>query len=140
MSFKDLYGNSEHRRNLAHFAAIATLASVDGEINEEELTLLNRFAHKLDITEDEYKEVMKKSNQYPIDPPTSLDRRLERMYDLFKIIFADHEIDEEERILIKKYAIGLGYSNDAADKVISRSIDIFSGKIDFEDYASMVRK
>lgn len=140
MSFKDLYGNSEHRRNLAHFAAIATLASVDGEINEEELTLINRFARKLVISEEEYKTVMKNPNKYPIDPPTSLDRRLERMYDLFKIIFADHEIDDEERALIKKYAIGLGYSNDAADQVITRSIDIFSGKIDFEDYASMVRK
>lgn len=140
MSFKDLYGNSEHRRNLAHFAAIATLASVDGEINDEELTLINRFARKLVISEEEYKTVMKNPSKFPIDPPTSLDRRLERMYDLFKIIFADHEIDDEERALINKYAIGLGYSNDAADKVITKSIAIFSGKIDFEDYASMVRK
>ncbi|MCW1954063.1 MAG: TerB family tellurite resistance protein, partial [Flavobacteriia bacterium] len=33
MSFVDLYSHSEHRKNLAHFAAIATLAAVDGHIN-----------------------------------------------------------------------------------------------------------
>ncbi|MGY8915033.1 MAG: TerB family tellurite resistance protein, partial [Flavobacteriales bacterium] len=89
MSFVDLYDNSEHRKNLAHFAAIATLAAVDGEVNPEEVILLNRFAQKLDITELEYKEIMSKPTIYPIDPPTSSERRLERLYDLFKIIFVD---------------------------------------------------
>lgn len=140
MSFVDLYGNSQHRKNVAHFAAIVSLASVDGAVNKEEQELLNRFASKLDITEEEYKTIMKSPGNYPIDPPTNLDKRLERMFDLFKIIFADHNIDEEEHSLIKKYAIGLGYSNDAANQVISRSIAIFTGKIDFEDYALMVRK
>lgn len=139
MSFVDLYDNSEHRKNLAHFAAIATLAAVDGEINPEEIALLNRFAQKLDITDLEYKEVMKKPTIYPIDPPTSSERRLERLYDLFKIIFVDHMIDDDERTLIKKYAIGLGYSNDAANKIITRSINIFGGQIDFEDYVYLVK-
>ncbi len=139
MSFIDLYNHSEHRRNLAHFAAIATLATADGELNPNELTLLNQFAEKLDITEEEYKEVIKNSHKYPIDPPTSSEKRLERLYDLFRIIFADHIIDTGEMVLIKKYAIGLGYSNEAADKIISRSVDIFSGRIDLEDYLYLLK-
>ncbi|MFT4833087.1 MAG: putative tellurite resistance protein B-like protein [Psychroserpens sp.] len=139
MSFVDLYDNSEHRKNLAHFAAIATLAAVDGEINPEETELLNRFAQKLDITDLEYKEVMNKPTIYPIDPPTSSERRLERLFDLFKIIFVDHMIDDDELILIKKYAIGLGYTTEAANKIITRSINIFGGQIDFEDYVYLVK-
>ncbi len=134
MSFIDLYNHSEHRRNLAHFAAIATLATVDGELNQEEFALLNQFAEKLDITEDEYKEVIKNSNKYPIDPPSSSKKRLERLYDLFRIIFADHVIDTGEMVLIKKYAIGMGYSHDDADKIISRSVEVFSGKLSLDDY------
>ena len=110
MSFSDLYGNSEHRRNLAHFAAMATLAASDGEIQPIERKLLDKFADKLDITAAEYKEVMKKENKYPIDPPLSSEKRLERLYDLFQIIFVDHDIDAEEMQLLKKYAIGLGFS------------------------------
>lgn len=140
MSFKDLYGNSEHRTNLAHFASITTLAAVDGAINTEELKLLDRFATKLNITKAEYKEVMKKGNKYPIDPPISSKVRLERLYDLFRIIYADHEIDEEEFELVNKYAIGLGFSNDNADAIIRRSILIFSGKINLEDYLYLVKK
>jgi uncharacterized tellurite resistance protein B-like protein len=119
---------------LAHFAAIATLATVDGELNPEEFALLNQFAEKLDITEEEYKEVIKNSNKYPIDPPSSSKKRLERLYDLFRIIFADHVIDTGEMVLIKKYAIGMGYSHDDADKIISRSVEVFSGKLSLDDY------
>ncbi|MDO6516482.1 TerB family tellurite resistance protein [Zobellia uliginosa] len=139
MAIADLYTSSEHRRNLAHFAALATLANVDGEISSEEKSMLDRFASKLDITEAEYKEVMKSENKYPIDPPHNSERRLERLYDLFRIIFSDHHIDEEEMFLLKKYAIGLGFSGEQADKVIERSVAIFSGKIEFDDYLYLVK-
>ncbi|APQ17658.1 tellurite resistance TerB family protein [Maribacter hydrothermalis] len=140
MSFADLYSSAEHRRNLAHFAALATLASIDGELSSEEKILLDRFASKLDITKSEYEEVLKKENKYPIDSTPDSEKRLERLYDLFRIIYSDHEIDDEERLLIKKYAIGLGFTGEQADKVIQRSIAIFGGKIDFDDYLYLVKR
>lgn len=138
MSFVDLYSHSEHRKNLAHFAAIATLAAVDGHINQAELVVLNRFSNKLGISEQEYAEVMKKENKYPIDPASSAQARLERLYDLFKIVFADHNIDEEEAALVLKYAIGLGYSETDAQKLIKRSTEIFTGRFSFEEYQSLL--
>ena len=104
------------------------------------MEVINRFSQKLDISKEEYKEVMKKTNKYPIEPPASSVLRLERLFDLFKIIFADHDIDDEELKLIKRYAIGLGYSEKKAKKVIARSINIFRGKLDFEDYLYLVKK
>lgn len=139
MGISDLYTNGEHRRNLAHFAALATLASIDGEISAEEKLMLDSFADKLDITGSEYEEVMRKENKYPIDPPNTSERRLERLYDLFRIIFSDHGIDDKEMILLKKYAIGLGFSGVKADAVIKRSVAIFSGRIDFDDYLYLLK-
>ncbi|MGB6152993.1 MAG: TerB family tellurite resistance protein [Pricia sp.] len=139
MGFADLYSSGEHRRNLAHFAALATLASIDGEISTEEKEMLDKFASKLDITSSEYEEVMKKENKYPIDPPNEAEKRLERLFDLFRIIFSDHKIDVEEMVLLKRYAIGLGFAGDAADKIIERSVAIFSGRIDFEDYLYLLK-
>jgi uncharacterized tellurite resistance protein B-like protein len=139
MSFTDLYGNPEHRKNVAHFAAMATLAASDGVISKEEQTMLDGFARKLEISEKEYKEVMDPTKKFPIEPPTSSEKRMERLYDLFRIIFADHVIDDQEMVLLKKYAIGLGFSDENAKTVIERSIAIFSGKIDFEDYLYLLK-
>ena len=140
MSFRDLFESGEHNRNIGHFASIVRIASVDGELNKEEERLLKRFARKLDVTEEEYDEVLKRPTKYPITPPISVGRRLERMHDLFEMIFIDHEIDDDELHLIKKYAIALGYTEDLANKVIKRSIKIYSGGLDFQDYKYLLNR
>jgi len=139
MRISDLYTSGEHRRNLAHFAALATLAAIDGEVSTEEKKMLDRFATKLDITNSEYQEIMKKENKYPIDPPHDSEKRLERLYDLFRIIFSDYKIDDEEMVMLKRYAIGLGFSGDKADRIIEKSVAIFSGRIDFQDYLYLLK-
>lgn len=140
MSFSDLFGTGEHLRNLGHFAAIVNLAAVDGEINEREEEQLKRFAAKLNIQEEEYMKVLKNPTAFPIHPNNSVEGRLERLHDLFKIIFADHMIDEEEEELLKKYAIGLGFSSEVSEGIIKRSIQIFSGQISFDDYLYLLNK
>lgn len=140
MSILDLYQSSEHRNNLAHFSAIVNLALVDGEINPEEESKVERFAHKLDISEKEYQEIIQSPKKYPLRTIVSSSDRMERMFDFFKIIFADHIIDEPELEMINRYAIGLGYSSEKAKELIKRSIKIFNGEIDFEDFEYLIKK
>lgn len=140
MPILDLYEHGDHRKNLAHFATLASLAAVDGEINPKEKAVLEKFAFKLNITEQEFKEVMKKENKYPIETPHSGEKRFKRLFEFFQIIFSDHYIDEDERIIVEKYAIGLGFSPKKATEVINKSIAIFSGQIDFEDYHELIKR
>ncbi len=140
MPILDLFGSGEHSRKLSHFASIVNMATVHGEIKEPEETLLRRFARKLDISESEYLTVIENPTKFPIQPSNSQERRLERIHDLFVIIFCDHEIDEDESRLLQRYAIGLGFSSEGAEKVINRSIQIFSGKINIEDYKYLIEK
>lgn len=140
MSFTNLFKSGEHSRNLGHFASLVTLASVQGEIKEPEAKLLRRFARKLNISEEEVKKVLKTPSDFPINPPNNADERLDRMHDIFKIIFADHEIDDEERQLLESYAIALGYTEELAAKLIKRSIQIYTGGLDFEDYRYLLNR
>ena len=139
MSFSDLFGTGEHLRNLGHFAAIVNLAAADGTINDYEEAQLKRFARKLDIGEEEYTKVLKNPNAFPIHPNHSVEERLERLYDLFRIIYSDHDIDKEEEELLRKYAIGLGFSKKVSEDIIKRSMQIFSG-MSFEDYRYLLNK
>ncbi len=140
MSFTDLFESGEHSRNLGHFASIANIASINGELNPEEEKMLKRFARKLDIEEAEYKEVLKNPGKYPINPPNDSEKRLERIHDLFEMIFADHEIDDHERFLIEKYAIGLGYTTEIARDLIKKSVAIYSGGLSLEDYRYLLNR
>ncbi|MEZ4857518.1 MAG: TerB family tellurite resistance protein [Flavobacteriaceae bacterium] len=140
MSFTDIFESGARGKNIGHFASIANIALAHGTIHENEEKLLKRFAKKLDITDLEYEAILKNPSKYPINPPATADERLERMLDLFKMIFADHEIDDEERKLIERYAIGLGYTEDLAATLIKRSIEIFNGGLDLEDYRYLLNK
>jgi uncharacterized tellurite resistance protein B-like protein len=140
MSFTDLFESGEHKRNLGHFASITNIACVDGALTQEEEKMLRRFARKLNIDEVEYENVLKNPSKFPINPPNDVERRLERLHDLFEMIFADHEIDDEEYALIEKYAIGLGYTEKVAAKLIKRSLEIYKGGLDMEDYRYLLNK
>ena len=140
MSISELYESGTQKNNIAHFAAIANVAIVDGEANEQEKELLQKFADKLDISQETFKKVIKNPGKYPINPPSVKEERLEYLYDLFKMIFVDHEIDEQEMKIIHRYAIGLGSSSADAAVLIKKSIKIFRGEIDFEDYQYLMNK
>ncbi|MDP0495386.1 MAG: TerB family tellurite resistance protein [Verrucomicrobiota bacterium JB024] len=140
MPILDLYEHGEKRKNLAHFATLASLAAVDGEINEKEMEVLKKFAFKLNISDQEFKEVMKKENKYPIETPHSGEKRYKRLFEFFQIIFSDHDIDDEERRIVEKYAVGLGFSPKTAANIIDKSIKIFTGKIPFEDHHELVKR
>lgn len=139
MSFSDLFGTGEHLRNLGHFAAIVNLAAADGPINAKEEAQLKRFAIKLDINPEEYMKVLKNPHSFPIHPNNSIEGRLERLYDLFRIIYADNEVDKEEEELLKKYALGLGFSEKISEDIIKRSMQIFSG-MSFDDYRYLLNR
>ncbi|MHA7865410.1 TerB family tellurite resistance protein [Flagellimonas marinaquae] len=140
MPILDLYEHGDHRKNMAHFATLASLAAVDGEINPKEMAVLQKFAFKLNISEEEFKEVMKKENKYPIETPHSGEKRYKRLFEFFQIIFSDYDIDDQERKMVEKYAIGLGFSTKSAAEIIDKSIKIFRGKIPFEDYYELVMR
>ncbi|MCL6274593.1 TerB family tellurite resistance protein [Muricauda sp. 2012CJ35-5] len=140
MPILDLYEHSEQKRNLAHFATLASLAAADGIITDDEKAVLDKFAFRLNISDADYKEVMKKENKYPIETPHSSERRLMRLFDFFGMALADKNLDDAQKEMIVKYAVGLGYSPENAEKLVNKSIAIFTGKIDFEDYMFLMEK
>lgn len=134
MSIADVFETSWHRANRAHFTAIVHLATVDGEINKEEERLLISFARKLDITPEEYKEILKNNEEFPCIAINSYEERLKHVFDLFQLIYADHTIDASERAMVVKYVIALGVPVEQADLIVDNSIKIFEGEVSFEQY------
>jgi len=124
MTILEAYESGKHESNVSHFAAIVKMAGIDGTISSEEETVLKRLAFKLDVSEEEVKQIFKNPRKYPLIPPYSLEERIERLHDLCSIIYADHIIDEAERKLIFKYAIGLGFTTEQANIEIQKCIRI----------------
>lgn len=140
MSISDFFCQGEHLRNVKHFASLVSIAKIDGEINEEEAFVLKRLAEKLDITEEEFNRIMSNSSCFSNYPQNTPLGRLEKLYDLFKIIFADQKVDEKELSFLGKYAVALGFSSETSSEIIDESINLFSGQINIEDYLLIINR
>ena len=89
MSFSDLFDSGFKKRNEDHFAAIVRVAMNDGVITADEKAFLDRLDINLDINEEDYKLILKNYQTHPINPPIEYDRRLERLFDLVRMVHVD---------------------------------------------------
>lgn len=140
MSFSSLFESGERARNKSHFATIVSIAQSNKSVSPEEAVVIARFKAKLDITDADYTEILKDPTAYPVTPPTNSEERIQWLHDLFKIVFADHEMDDNEHKLLKRYATAIGYNDADAEYLVNRSIDIFSGHLNLEDYRYLLNK
>ena len=134
MDFSQLYTSGFKNRNRAHFAAIVNLALADDHISDEEKAFIDRLAIYLEIDPDMVKKVMESPEQYKADPPADKNSRLERLYDLSKMIFADNIADDNEKKLLEKMVIGLGFEADKANQVVETALDMVAKGIDQDDF------
>ena len=140
MSFLDLFESGSQLRNLSHFSSLVNIAMVDGEISEKEEVMLKQLARKLNISQADYEKALAFPNEFPLNPPNTNMERLERLYDILRLIFADSEMSPKEEALLKKYAVALGFSSEDSQEVIERSINILSGQLSFGDYLYLLRR
>lgn len=140
MSFSSLFETGQSARNKSHFASIAAIAVTTGGIGADEEKVLLRLKNSLDINDEDYATIIKNPTSYPVTPPTTSLERIQWLHDLFKIVFADHEMTDKEHVLLKRYATAIGYNDEDAEYLVARSIEIFSGHLNLEDYRYLLNK
>lgn len=139
MSFSDLFDSGFKKRNEDHFAAIVRVAMDDGIITDEEKAFLDRLARNLDISEGDYKLILKNYQSHPINPPTTYDRRLERLYDLSRMVYADSIKDDKQVILLKKIGIGLGFSPSNVKYVVDKALSLVNDGVDLDTFMKEIK-
>ena len=140
MSISDLYSSGAHKRDLGHFSNIVKLALADDIITDEEQRLLDRMSRRLDISETDYKEIIKNPTKYSMNPPVDYNERIERLYNLTKMIFADSEVTGDEAKVMRKVAVGLGFPTDNAEKVVDEAIHLAMNDNDLEDFTKAIKR
>jgi|TARA_B110000114_G_C15093613_1_gene399955 uncharacterized tellurite resistance protein B-like protein len=140
MSFSDLFNSGFTTRNQDHFASIVRVAFSDNIISQEEKDFLDRLAHNLDISKETYLSIFKNYKSHPINPPISQESRIERLYDLARMVYADDIKDADEVKMLSKIAIGLGFQTETVSEVVNTSLKLVSDKVDFETFKEEMKR
>lgn len=136
MSFSALFTPGFKQRNRDHFAAIVRIALSDGIITDEEKAFINRTAINLEIEDSEVAEIMANPDNYPINPPANEKRRLERLFDLTRMVFADNIADEEEVLLLNRLVVGLGFNTEESNNISAKALKLVSDGLDEDEFVA----
>ena len=136
MSISDLYSSGFKTRNRDHFAAIVRVALSDGIITDEEKAFLNRTAINLEIEDKEVAEIMDNPDKYPINPPANTQRRLERLYDLTRMVYADNIADDGEVQLLQRIVVGLGFATAESEQIAQKALRLVADGNDEDDFVA----
>ena len=139
MSFSDLFDSGFKKRNESHFAAIVRIAMDDGVITDEEQTFLDRLAQNLDISEGHYKSILKDYLSQPINPPVSYNRRLERLYDLVRMVHVDTINGDSKRALLKKIGVGLGFHPENVKYITDKALSLVRNGVDLDTFIDEIK-
>ncbi|TCI92131.1 TerB family tellurite resistance protein [Tenacibaculum sp. M341] len=140
MSISDLYSSGKHKQEIGHFASVVKIAKVDGIITDDEQKLLDRTAKRLNISETEYKEILKNPDAFPVNPPIGYDESIERLYRLTKMIYADKDVSKDEVVIMRKIATALSIPVDNVEKVCDEAIHLVMNDNDLDDFTAAIKK
>lgn len=98
----------------AHFLRLYQLAICDDNFSSLELKMLYKFAEERGVTAKNLDEILLK----PIDSkniiPQALEEKIDYLYDLTVMIWADEQIDDNERSALEKYIKLFGFVEENA--------------------------
>ncbi|CAN1558019.1 hypothetical protein MCETHM1_02494 [Flavobacteriaceae bacterium] len=134
MPFSELFDSEFKQRNKGHFSAIVRVALADGKSNPEEKAFLDKLARNLEISEEEYKEILKNPIKYDINPPYLYVERLERLFDLGRMVHRDHQLGDKQEKLLIKFGLALGFTPSNVNYIVNKALILIDKKVDIDNF------
>jgi len=102
----------------SHLKNLLEVALADGQLDNDEYVLLLSLARKLDISDQEIKNIRENPGLITFKPPASHKKRFEQVYDLVCMMMIDGVIHQKELDFCKSMALKLGYMPRIVDDFI----------------------
>lgn len=134
MSISDLFDSEFKARNKGHFSAIVRVATADGDLSEEEKQFLDKLRTRLEISDAEYEEIMENPTKYPINPPYLYTQRLERLYDLSRMVYVDHILGPKQKEVLTKFALALGFTPGNVGYIVDKAFSLLMLNVDLDTF------
>ncbi len=133
MAYSDLFDSGFKDRNKGHFASIVRVALANGHFSPEEKAFLDELANRLEISVEEYKNILADPEKYPVNPPYLEIHRIERLYDLARMVYVNHVLGPKQKEILKKFAVALGFSQDI-DYLVDKALSLLVLNVDIDTF------
>lgn len=116
--------------------SLVATAYIDGFFDSRELYIINQRAKELGLDGEEILEIIRNPNSEEFIFPVTEKEKLEFMFDLMRIIYADEIIEESEKKVFYIYLTKLDFKKDIQDNLFEIIKESVMNQEDFIDFIS----
>jgi len=134
MSIAELFDNEFKSRMKGRFAAVVRVLYVDGKFDPDEKKFMDKLAVKLEISDDEYEEILGNPMKYELNPPYLHIERLESLYNIARVVHYYHHLGDKQETLLKKFAVALGFTTSNVDYIVNKALALVDRRVDLDTF------
>ncbi len=141
MGIIDAYENAEFRNKISVLATLIKLSFIDGVLDPNEMEIIQKVAREYGLLDPEdLVYLIKNYDKYTLEPAYNYDERIEQLYYLSKIIYADGHIDKNELKVLKNAIVALGFPPQNVDIIYETAIGKIVDDADLEEFTEAIKK
>ena len=140
MGISDLYLSIGQKRNISHFANIVRIAKSDNQISPEEIEFLAKVSKKYNISNEQFKDILKFPEKIPTIAHLDCIERIERLYELMVMVKADQHVEQQEVVMLRRIIIGLAFPLNRVDMIVEHSIEMNLNEMDVDSFTDRILK
>ena len=114
------------------FLFLYTIALADFHMHPTEIAFLKEFGEKRGVTEEEIEHFLMNPAQFDQEVPDTLEERIESLYHLARMIWADGMVADEERQMLERFCGTFGFKQDNVAAVAEFLLKRAEEKVDVE--------
>ncbi|WP_299897165.1 hypothetical protein [uncultured Aquimarina sp.] len=123
----------------SHFLRLYKMAISDDSFGVPELQMLYHFAEERGIQKEELEKLLLNPISHESIIPDSLDERIEYLYDLSRMIWADEKITEDEITTLKKYCRKFQFLEENIEELSEYLLDCVQKGISKEEIIEQIK-
>jgi len=101
-----------------HVKNLLALANADGHLHEKEMELLYKLGEKYGLKQRQVKSILDSKKALELYIPESDDEKMDQLYDILLMVYADGVVDESEVEFCKDMVSKFGYKEELVDRLL----------------------
>jgi len=106
-----------------HFLNLYHMALSDAEVETSELETLYKIGEERGITKSEIDSMVLAPNTIKFSPPETVLEKIESLYDLTRIVWADGKVDTNERRVMEMFCSKFGFQDENVSSIVQFLIE-----------------
>ena len=123
-----------------HLKHLLNMALADLNIDTQELELIYKLGIEKGISESEIDLLLKTPDYSLLEQPKTLKAKIQLLYDLCLVIWADGKVVKEERELLEKIIVQCGFEKEIAEESGKFLLDKVENGIGFEEILAEIER